>query len=446
MKYLQEESSTLELKQEVPKNEQIIKTLIGFSNQNGGKLVIGVSKDGTIVGVPEKDISEMQEYLHKAVYEASAPPIIPLIYTQTIGDKTVLMIEVSSGTNKPYYRKSEGLDQGTYVRLGRSTLKANADLIEELKWQSRGKSFDMMPVYQSSEADLDLAKIKQFLASRKQGGVEEVTQRLLSSYYLVVQEHSVQYATNAGLLLFGKHPQHFLSEAFIICSHFKGTEGRESIASIDCTGTLFEQFETAFHFIASRLSHSFKIEGPRRTELLEIPPEAIREALLNAIVHRNYHLNSSIKIAIYDNRIEFFSPGTIPGPIDLQNLQSGLSFIRNVAICKVFREAGYIEKLGSGFPTILNSYEKRGLKTPLLMETEAFVKCILPREKSSSFSDELEPILRLFESAAEITISDVMRVFNISRATAGRKLNQLVEKKQLQKVGSGRAVRYIRVG
>ncbi|MCC6127689.1 MAG: putative DNA binding domain-containing protein [Chlamydiae bacterium] len=155
MKYPETESSTLELKRELPKNDQIVKTIIGFSNQSGGKLIIGVADGGAIIGIPETEAALAIEYLNHSIYTASTPPILPNVYTQTIDWKTLLIIEVSSGSNKPYFRKQEGIEKGTYIRLGRSTVKATMDLIEELKWQTHGKSFDCMPVYQTNENDLD---------------------------------------------------------------------------------------------------------------------------------------------------------------------------------------------------------------------------------------------------------------------------------------------------
>jgi ATP-dependent DNA helicase RecG len=446
MKYSDTESSTLEFKQAIPQNEQIVKTAIGFCNQNGGRLVIGVADNGAIIGISPEEAANAIESLSKAIYDASTPPILPLVYTQTINDKTLLVMEVSSGTNKPYYRKSEGLEKGTYVRLGSITLRATADLIEELKWQARGKYYDMMPVYGTTENDLDREKILEFVQSRKVGKKAKISQSLLNSYYLIIQEHAHTYATTAGILLFGKQPQHFFTEAMIICSHFKGIEGRDALASIDCTGTLFDQFERAFDFIVSRLSKSFTIEGTRRKETLEIPEKAIREALLNMIVHRNYHQRSPAKIAIYQNRIEFFSPGTFFGPLNSQNLKLGLSFIRNAAICKTFREAGYIEKMGSGFITIFKAYEEGNLKSPSVIEGEGFVKCILPREPLSGGKlatvDELQPILTLFDMGTEITISDVTKHLGLSRTTAGRRLDTLFKLGKIKKTGKGRGTVY----
>ncbi|MBM3198198.1 MAG: winged helix-turn-helix transcriptional regulator [Chlamydiae bacterium] len=444
MKYPAMESSILEFKEVIPQKDQIVKTIIGFCNQNGGKLIIGVSDNGEITGISLAEAVKAVEFLSQSIYDACIPPILPLVYTQTMNDRTLLIVEVSSGTNKPYYRKSEGLEKGTYIRLGSVTLKATADIIEELKWQARGRAFDTLPVYGTSEQDLDSSKIREFIRLRETEKGMKITQELLRSYHLITQEHVHTYASSAGILLFGKEPQRHFSEAMIICTHFKGIEGREALATIDCVGTLFEQFERAFDFILSRLSRSFIIKTPQRKEALEIPSKAIREALLNMIVHRNYRQSSPSKIAIYQNRIEFFSPGTFFGPLTPQNLKQGLSFIRNIAICKVFREARYIEKMGSGLITIFKTYEEGHLKPPSIIEGAGFVKCILPRELmlEEATSEDMQAILALFEVASEIKISDIMRSIKISRTTVGRRLQQLQKQGMIEQIGTGKGTRY----
>jgi ATP-dependent DNA helicase RecG len=446
MKYPAEESATLEFKKIIPENDQIIKAVIGFCNQKGGKLIIGVDANGLIVGISKNDVQKTLEYINKSIFEACSPPIIPLIYMQVIADKTLLIIEVSSGMNKPYYRTSEGLEKGTYIRLGRSTLRATSDIIEELKWQSRGYVYDMMPVYHATIQDLNERKILEFLNARKAIKLKTLSQEVLSSYHLILEEHTMIYPSIAGMLLFGNYPQKFFSEAMMICSHFSGVEGRNALASIDCEGTLFEQFDTAFNFILSKLERSFNIKGPKREEILEIPQEAIREVLLNAIVHRNYHIKGPIKVAIYDNRIEIFSPGGFPGPINVNNLGMGLTYIRNTAICKVFREAGYIEKLGSGFLTLFSSYKSAGLSPPQVIEGENFIKCILPRKSfavtHSSSDKQYEDILGLFEIIEEASISDIIEALKLTRSTALRRLSQLVAKGSLIQIGKGKSVRY----
>lgn len=448
MKYPETESSTLEWKTTFPENDQIIKTVIGFCNRFGGKLVIGVSNNGEVIGIDESLAEEKMEYLDKMIYEASAPPIIPLIHTQRIGDKVTLIIEVSAGMNKPYYVKSLGMEKGVFVRLGRSTMKANADMIEELKWSSRGLHFDLSILYHATIEDLDMEALEAFFSIRKGKKISSIDS-LLSAFHIICEEHKRKFPTVAGALLFGKRPEKHLPEAFIICSRFSGISGRTALASQDCTGTLFEQFEMAFEFILKHLDRSFTIQGKRREEKLEIPEVAIREVLLNAIVHRNYHISAPIKIAIYDNRIEVFSPGDFPGPINDSNLLSGLTYIRNPGIGKIFRQGKYIEKLGSGFHNLFNSYKTWELKTPEVIEGENYIKCILPREKLKSLQDadtssEEATILNLFGLANEITIADVIKALGIPRATAGRRLNSLVVAGKLQKIGSGKATRYVK--
>lgn len=232
-----------------------------------------------------------------------------------------------------------------------------------------------------------------------------------------------------------------------MCTQFAGNSGRNVVATIDATGTLFEQYDKAYHFIVMHLTRSFVIKGPKRLEQLEIPESAIREALLNAIVHRNYHILGPIKVAIYDNRVEIFSPGVFPGPLNTNNLKMGITYIRNTVICKVFREAGFIEKLGSGFITMFESYEKRKLYPPQVIEGDNFIKCILPRPSFSAHlypDDEGQKIVALLELTPEVSISDIIKLLHLPRSTAGRRLAELTEKGVIEQVGQGKATRYRR--
>lgn len=454
MKYPEPESTFLEFKRELPKNDQLVKTIVGFCNRYGGKIIIGVNDDRTIIGIPDNDVEKMMESLDRMIYEATSPPIMPLVYTRAIGNKTVLCIEVSKGMNKPYYRRSEGLENGVYIRVGRHTLRANADLCEELKWQSRGITFDTLPVYQAStELDIDRRKIEDFFQKRKGRPKVKITEELLEAYNICIKEHGKIYPTSAGILLFGTNPQHYFSESMVICTHYAGIDGREALATKDCVGNLFEQYHEITAFIFSRLYHSFTIKGFEREEILEVPEIALREVLLNMLVHRNYHIKSPAKISIYDNRIEFFSPGDFPGPLDTQNLLEGMSFLRNPAICKAFREAHLIEKLGTGLIALFNSYMQMDLPTPQVIEGTSFVKCVLPRNTPKikvaqlkiNLALPLKAVYDLFGLSNEVTVAQVMATLDLPRSTAGRRLATLVQANLILKKGAGRSARYIRV-
>ena len=452
MKYPILESSEVEFKREIPQKDQIYKTIIGFCNQNGGKLYLGIADDGTVVGVDENEAHNHMEFLEKAILDISLPPIVTKIYSQRLGKKIIIIVEVAAGMNKPYYLKRDGLEHGVYVRVGRSTLLATPEMLTELRLEARGVAVEDTPVYRAQEADIDISKFKDFLEHRKvaqkKGKHSAISiAEALKAYGVIVEELGRIYPTVRGILLFGKDPQQFYSEARIMCNHFSGDEvGRKAIASQECLGTLDEQFDEAFNFVLDRLHKRWEIVGSRRREWHEIPVEAIREMIMNAVIHRNYNIPGCSKISIFNNRIEIFSPGGFLRPF--VSLRDGFTMLRNDGICKVFREKGLIETFGLGFLTLFSSYEKAGLPEPTVYDGGNFIKCILPRETPDTklrkvvTEDALETIMELFSRAGAIAVSDVVAQLHMARTTATRNLNKLVLEGRLKKVGKGRGVCY----
>lgn len=255
MKYPGHESSTLEFKREPPTKQDLAKTIIGFCNLYGGRLVIGVDDKGEIVGIPENEIDCLIEGLQQSLYNNCTPSILAEIHTQRIQNKLILIVETSEGMNKPYFLTAKGIDDGTYLRMGKQTMKASSEIIQELQWQAKGKSPDIKPIYHASLNDLDLDAVTKFFRSRIQKPKDELQdaplEALMSHYKIIIKEQQRIYPSMGGLLLFGKRPQDFLGEAFIICSHFKGTSGRDALATRDCTTTLFAQYEESLLFVTS---------------------------------------------------------------------------------------------------------------------------------------------------------------------------------------------------
>ena len=175
---------------------------------------------------------------------------------------------------------------------------------------------------------------------------------------------------------------------------------------------------------------------------MEIPEIAVRELLLNAIIHRNYHIRAPSKVAIYENRIEIFSPGSFPSPFP--NLHMGLTDVRNMILCNIFRQAGYIEKLGSGFLTVFDSYAKSGLPDPEIINGDNFVKCILPRQGfgKREHITEKQKILQLILSTDLLSVSDVISALHIPRSTASRYLGELTAEGKIMRSGQGKGTRY----
>jgi ATP-dependent DNA helicase RecG len=249
MEYPETESSTLEFKERVPSRDQILKTVIGFCNLYGGRLLIGIADSGAIVGVEEAEIDRLCEYLDKSIYESCSPPILPDIHTQRIDGKLVLVVKVSPGMQKPYFMRSEGMAKGVYIRLGKSTMRADPGSIEELQRQNRRISYDCMPAYGATPENLDTAAIAEFLGRKGKPKSRSPIGNSLLAYHLAVEEQSRIIPTIGGVLLFHERPQKLVPECFIICSRFAGKSGRTVLSTIDAMGSLFQQFETAYEFI-----------------------------------------------------------------------------------------------------------------------------------------------------------------------------------------------------
>ena len=312
---------------------------------------------------------------------------------------------------------------------------------------SRGKGYDEQPVFQASISDLDQKAIEEFL---KDQGYKEKTafknRASLREYKRVFDHGGRTYPTCGALLLFGKDPLRFFPEGYVVTSQFKGDNRGEVIASLECKGPLVQQIDAAYQFIISRLSRkmTFSGSGVRRKDTVEIPEIAIREALVNAACHRDYAIKATSKIGLYQSKLEFFSPGIFPGPLALKELESGISYIRNHVVCRVLRESGVIEKLGTGLRVIFSSFREAGLARPDIFEGDGYVKYLLPkiRDEGVVLESIEEKILKLAEQLGEISVTDILKKNQSSRATVGRVLSGLVKTKKLVRYGKGRGVRY----
>lgn len=204
MRFPETESVSLELKLDLPQNNQIVKTAIAFCNTHGGKIVVGVADGGRIVGLPDFIIEEATERLEESIFDSCSPHIIPKLYAQRFAEKTVLIIEISEGMNKPYFLHSDGIEKGTYIRLGRHTVPASPEIIEELKWQSKGIDFEKIPVFGARLDELDNKSIENFIKNRRNTGLTTLNEQTLKSYSLISYDQSKKYPSVAGILLFGK--------------------------------------------------------------------------------------------------------------------------------------------------------------------------------------------------------------------------------------------------
>lgn len=387
------ENKKIEFKVEMPQSDKIMKTAVAFSNCAGGKLIIGVDDSGDIKGISDEDIFELPDRITNIIYDGCYPTIIPEIYTESVDDKLVLVVEFYPGNLKPYYIKSKKKANGVYVRIGATNKQADENMIFELERQKRNISFDEEIDYDFELREIYIDKIKEDFKALT---TKELDCNKLKNLKLVKTENGHDYVTK-GLILLSSNTE-VLEYARIKCARFKGIDVAEFIDQKEFEGALYEQVENTMNFVKMYIEKSGTIDDLQRKDKYSIPIVAIREALVNAVVHRDYSiLGADIKVAIFDDRIEITSPGALPKSLDINDIKDGRSEVRNKVIARFFKEIGYIEQWGTGIKRILLECKKQGLPEPLFKESGDFFKVTIYKRNDHS--------MKVTDSAGKVTDS-----------------------------------------
>jgi len=451
----QGESKTLEFKESLPKNDSIAKTAIAFSNTSGGKLIIGVNDAREIVGIDDKNIYELQDKIASIIFDNCTPNILPEIYTLNIDGKLLLVIEVFRGNLMPYYLKSEGKNSGTYLRIGATNRKADFEHIVELERQKRHIGYDEEVNYDVALDTLDLNPLHSRFATLG----KTLDDEKLHNLRLLKTEHGTTYPTNALLILLGK-----FENCTVKCARFKGTTMEIFIDKKEYSGDIFSVLENTQNFILNHINLRGEIKGLYRTDSYEIPQVALREALINALIHRDYiNKGRDIKVGIYDDIVNIVSPGSFPNTITSQDIANGRSEARNKVLANIFKELGLIEQWGSGINRIKTICTTEGLKEPKIEEQNDFVDVELFRPQNTEMDDKVSDttskpsenrripsdcseqekaiIEYLFENQT-IKSKQVEELLGIKESRTRELLKNMTHKKLISKLGSGRNTHY----
>ncbi len=367
------ESKILEFKESIPKKNQIAQTICAFANRAGGKLLIGVSDCGAIIGLSNEQIEDYMERLPNIIHDSISPMIMPEFYTYRLEDKGLIVIEVFSGNRTPYFIKSSGKDHGTYIRIGRTNKLADAELIRSLERKGQHIRFD-----QELYKETNVQTIEQLTRILTKELNQDIGFLELKTLGLVKQVGSVDYLTNAGAIILGD-----MDHGIIRCARFVGDSSITFLDKKEYAGSLFDQIEGATHFIISHLNVSgvFEEGNLRRKDELELPINIAREAIVTAVLHRDYSMSGSdIKVAIYNSQIDIVSPGGLTGTITIDEIYAGRSEIRNTTLAKVLLKANLIEQWGSGIPRIRETCRLKGYELPIVSEDGMFVKLTIFRK------------------------------------------------------------------
>jgi len=457
----QGEGKTLEFKQQLPKGEQLAKTLVAFANTSGGKLIIGVNDQRQVVGV-KGDEFDLMDQIASMLYSQCQPTLLPNIYLETLEDKTLIVVQVHRGSQLPYHLKSHGRDEGVYVRLGATNRPASLEMIHELERQRLLQSYDEQAAWQVELGELDLTPLTQAF---EQAGKPLDTARM-KSLKLIREEQGADRPTHGLMILLGLYEQ-----VEIKCSRFKGTSMAVFLDKKEYRGDLFNQLAQTEAFIKNHLHLKAEILGLQRTETYEIPIPAIREALVNAVVHRDYsNAGRDIKVGIYDDVLNIVSPGGLPNGLTLNEALKGRSEIRNKVLARVFKELGYIEQWGSGMSRIRELCEQAGNPEPSVSESGDFVDIEFSRDTSlaakdtdetggsiggqkggqiggliSELTERQREVLTLIQENPSISRQALADTLNINASAVQKHLDKLKAAGVIERVGGTRGYWKVRV-
>ena len=430
------ESETVELKSIVV--EDIKKEIIAFANCEGGKLYIGVQDDGTVVGLDDPDGVALQ--ISNMVRDAIKPDVTMFLRYKTIEEqgKKLVVVDIQQGTERPYYIAKKGLrPEGVYVRQGYSSVPATNTMIRRMIKETDGDHFE------------DLRSLEQnltFQAAKKEFEQCKVTFGVPQMKTLGIMNQEGIY-TNLGLLL-SDQCVHTIKAAV-----FEGTTQNEFKDRREFAGSLFEQMNEAYDYIDFRNQNHSTFLKLHRIDRRDYPEAAVREALLNLLVHREYSFRASSFISVYLDRIEFTSIGGLISGMTLQDVMMGISVCRNAKLANVFYRLELIEAYGTGIRKIMEAYEGSARK-PKIEVTENAFKITIPNRNIGNASDEEtedqkesveqeKRVMKLAKENGSVSRKEIEGVLGISQSTGGRLLKKMVATGQIVQIGKGKNTHYV---
>lgn len=411
----------------------IYKEVIAFANNGGGVIYIGVDDNGNETGVA--DVDETYTRLTNGIRDAISPDVT-VFCKYSLNENNVIKIEISEGARKPYYLKSKGIKpSGVYVRQGASSVPASEDQIRLMIKMSDGDSFEGI---RSLNQELTFVSAKQ--AFEKYGvAFSENKYRVLG-----ITTDSNDLYTNLGLLL-SDQCKHSIKAAV-----FADEDNTSFLDSKEFTGSILRQLDDAYSYLMLNNRNNAEFKGLERVEHYSYPQESLREALLNALVHRDYAFSGSIIININESQIEFISLGGLLPGLSAEDIQNGISQPRNPKLAEVFHRLRLIESYGTGIRRIFTLYRDCEKKPEIIVTPNTF-KLILPnrnyystdKSEEKALNDQQRTILQYIERNGAITEETVQKLLGVKRTRAYVILKEMRDSGLIVVQGRGQNKKYI---
>lgn len=370
------EDSTTQFKADVTDANRLAEELVAFSNAEGGLLLIGVGDDRTVTGLDDAQIIRIIQLLSNTANENVKPPIYPLTEILDIQGKRIIAVSVRKGESRPY-QTCKGV---YFTKSGSDKRKMSPEELRRLFAESSRLFADEEALPRSDITDLNTEAFYDFLNTDNRNVYEELKQGKLTLATVLQNLDLLRdgHLTLAGNLIFGKTPQRFSPSFYVDCVHFDGDDisVNSFITKATIKGSLRQQYESTMQFLQINLQRIPTQTGFNAQTKLEIDETVLGELLVNALVHRDYYLQSSVKVFVFKTRMEIISPGKLPNSLTVEKIKQGLSVHRNPILNSICRRVLPYSGYGSGIKRAL------ALQPSLVLvddrDKEEF-RCVIPR-------------------------------------------------------------------
>lgn len=428
------EGKTLEFKRDLSSPDGALKTIVAFANTAGGTLLVGVEdRSRNVRGVT--DPLDLEERLASLVSDLISPRIVPEIEILPWRRTQVLALRVHPSPSRPHHLTREGPAGGVYVRVGSTNRRADAELIEELRRFARGVGFDEQPMPELDSEALDFRA-----ASESFADFRRLARRDLETLRLVTEHQGRKVPTVGGMILFGNDREHHFPDAWIQAGRFHGSDKSRILDHVEIRSLPVRAIEEAIAFVHKHSLHGAEIGAVRRKERWNLPPEAVREAIINAVAHTDYaQRGAPLRLSIFDDRLEVENPGLLPFGLTLEDLPRGVSKLRNRVIGRIFHALGLIEQWGSGIQRMTAACREAGLAPPVFEElaTRFRVTIATARVDRPVLDDTDQAILESLAGRKGRSTSEIAEAIGLTPRATRTRLARMVGRGLAQEIGTG---------
>ncbi len=429
----QSEGKTLEFKRDLSSPDGIMRSIVAFANTAGGTVLIGVEdKSRHVRGV--KEPLAVEERLANLISDNIVPKLVPELDLLPWRRTHVLALQVFPSPARPHYLKTFGVENGVYVRVGSTNRRADAEMIAELRRFARGESFDEQPMPELDSEALDFRVASELFAP-----VRRLKPHDLEGLKLITRHQGRKVPTVGGILLFGKERERYFPDAWIQAGRFRGKDRSHILDTVEIRAPLPLAVEQAIAFVRKHDTRAAEIGTVRRIERWGLPPAAVREALINAVVHADYaQRGAPVRISIFDDRLEVENPGLLPFGLTIEDLRHGISKLRNRVLGRVFYLLGLIEQWGSGVERMTVACHNAGLAAPHLEEIGTHFRVSLYTARDYSLRvDEIEKaILHAMAGGNGLSTQEIAAKIERSARATRTRLLALVARGLVAEVGT----------